>query len=125
VSTADAPKSSSRYEVVLFDLDNTLSDFTSAQSAALPALLEDHGVACGADYLSTFQQVAAPLWTQLEAGELALDTLNDERFRLLIEHTDLELDPALLASQYLSWLSRCGPVPPNYSTFSTERSRWA
>jgi 2-haloacid dehalogenase len=112
VSTANAPKSSSRYEVVLFDLDNTLSDFTSAQSAALPALLEDHGVACGADYLSTFQQVAAPLWTQLEAGELALDTLNDERFRLLIEHTDLELDPALLASQYLSWLSRSGTLWP-------------
>ena len=96
----------------LFDLDNTLSDFASAQRAALPALLADHGISDGGKYLPTFKRLAAPLWEQLEAGELTLDTLNDERFRLLIEHTDLQLDPASLAPQYLAWLGRSGVLWP-------------
>lgn len=98
--------------MVLFDLDNTLSDFASAQQAALPGLLADHGVLDGGDYLPTFKCLAAPLWEQLEAGELTLDTLNEERFRLLIEHTDLDLDPTALAPQYLRWLGRSGVLWP-------------
>lgn len=98
--------------MVLFDLDNTLSDFSSAQRAALPALLADHDVPDGAGYLATFKRIAAPLWEQLEAGQLTLDTLNDERFRLLIEHTDLDLDPTVLAPQYLAWLGRSGTLWP-------------
>ena len=73
-----------RYPVVLFDLDNTLSDFTSAQSEALPGLLAAHGVAEAESYLPTFKRLAEPLWEQIEAGTLTLDTLNGERFRLLV-----------------------------------------
>ncbi len=98
--------------MVLFDLDDTLSDFGSAQSAALPGLLAEHGVANADNYLSRFKQLADPLWRALEAGELTLDTLNDERFRLLVEHTDLDLDPAVLAPRYLSWLGRSGDLLP-------------
>lgn len=101
-----------RYPVVLFDLDNTLSDFTAAQREALPGLLEDHGVENGARYLDTFRMLAAPLWHQLEAGELTLDTLNDERFRLLVEHTDLDLDPSVLAPDFLARLSTSGRLFP-------------
>jgi YjjG family noncanonical pyrimidine nucleotidase len=101
-----------RYPVVLFDLDNTLSDFTAAQREALPGLLGDHGVENGAEYLDTFRALATPLWHQLEAGELTLATLNDERFRRLIEHTDLDLDPSVLAPEYLAWLSTSGDLIP-------------
>jgi 2-haloacid dehalogenase len=101
-----------RYAVVLFDLDDTLSDFESAQRAALPGLLADHGVANGADLIPTFKQLAAPLWRQLEAGELTLETLNGERFRRLVEHADLDLDPAVLAPKYLAWLGRSGELWP-------------
>jgi 2-haloacid dehalogenase len=100
------------YALVLFDLDDTLSDFESAQRAALPGLLADHGVADGAALIPTFKQLAAPLWKQLEAGELTLKTLNGERFRRLVEHTGIDLDPAVLAPQYLSWLGRSGELWP-------------
>jgi 2-haloacid dehalogenase len=103
---------SPRYPVVLFDLDNTLSDFTSAQTEALPGLLAAHGVTEAESYLPTFKRLAEPLWNQIEAGTLTLDTLNDERFRLLIEHTDLDLDPSVLASKYLGWLSTSGRLIP-------------
>lgn len=109
---ADSAEIRSRFGVVLFDLDNTLSDFASAERVALPALLAEHGVADGADYLPTFKRLAAPLWAQLEAGRLTLDTLNDERFRLLVEHAELDLDATLLAPQYLAWLGRSGSLWP-------------
>ncbi len=101
-----------RYALVLFDLDNTLSDFESAQRIALPGLLAEHGVADGAALIPTFKELASPLWAQLEAGELTLETLNDERFRRLVEHTGLDLDPAVVAPQYLAWLGRSGELWP-------------
>jgi len=100
------------YPIVLFDLDNTLSDFASAQAVALPGLLADHGVSDGHELIADFKRLATPLWDQLEAGELTLETLNDERFRLLVEHTGLDLDPALLAPQYLDWLGGSGQLWP-------------
>lgn len=98
--------------MVLFDLDNTLSDFESAQRVALPSLLADHGIADGERLIPAFKQLAAPLWGQLEAGELTLETLNDERFRQLVEHAGLDLDPTMLAPQYLAWLGRSGELWP-------------
>lgn len=98
--------------MVLFDLDNTLSDFTSAQTEALPGLLAAHGVAEAESYLPTFRRLAEPLWNQIEAGTLTLETLNGERFRLLIEHTDIDVDPSVLASKYLGWLSTSGRLIP-------------
>ena len=109
--TASVP-SSPRYPVVLFDLDNTLSDFTSAQTEAFPGLLAAHGVAEAESYLGAFKRLAEPLWKQIEAGTLTLDTLNDERFRLLIEHTDIDVDPSVLAAEYLGWLSKSGRLIP-------------
>lgn len=101
-----------RYDVVLFDLDDTLSDFGSAQAEAFPALLANFGVVCTSDvmsdYLSTFKRGADPLWRMLERGETTLDTLNVERFRRLIEATDIDLDHEELASEYLQLLATSG-----------------
>lgn len=108
----DAVQIRPKYAVVLFDLDNTLSDFDSAQRAALPALLAEHGIEDGARHLADFKRLAAPLWRQLEAGELTLETLNDLRFGRLVEHTDIDIDPAVLAPRYLEWLSRSGDLWP-------------
>lgn len=101
-----------RYDVVLFDLDETLSDFASAQAEAFPALLADFGVtgsdAMSGDYLTVFKNGAEPLWRMLERGETTLDTLNVERFRRLIDATDLEMDHELLAVAYLQRLATSG-----------------
>ena len=97
---------------MLFDLDDTLSDFSSAQGEAFPALLANFGVVCTSDvmsdYLSTFKQGADPLWRMLERGETTLETLNVERFRRLIEATDLDLDHEELAFRYLQLLATSG-----------------
>ena len=102
--------------MVLFDLDNTLSDFSWSEREALPGVLDQFGVDCSGEsagrYLAVFKQLAAPLWHRLERGELQLDTLNDERFRLFVAATGIDVDPALLAPAYLGWLSRSGGLLP-------------
>ncbi|NND76057.1 MAG: noncanonical pyrimidine nucleotidase, YjjG family [Ilumatobacter sp.] len=100
------------YDVVLFDLDNTLSDIHWSMREALPALLNEFGIECSAEdaarYLATFNEVATPLWHRLERGEMGLDELNDERFRLFVERAGIDADPAVLAPAYLGWLGTSG-----------------
>lgn len=44
----------------------------------------------------------------MERGELGLDQLNDERFRLFVDQTGIDADPVLLAPAYLRWLGTSG-----------------
>ncbi len=101
---------------MLFDFDNTLSDHHSAQAEAVPALLVAHGVEPkhAAELVPVFSEVAQPLWRDLEAGKLTLDTLNHERFRRFVDRIDHDgtLDPDLLAAEYLDRLSRAGHLWP-------------
>jgi 2-haloacid dehalogenase len=94
--------------VVLFDLDNTLSDFDWSKREAFTGLLRAEGIRNPEDYIDTFTTLADPLWDQLERGEITLATLNDERFQRLVAHTDIGIDPSRLAPAYLKWLSRTG-----------------
>lgn len=96
------------YEVVLFDLDNTLSDFDWSKREAFAAMLHAEGINNPDDYLDTFTTVANPLWAQLERGEITLETLNDERFQRLVANTDIGVDPARLAPAFLTWLGKTG-----------------
>ena len=43
-----------RYTVLLFDLDDTLLDFTGDEIRALKTVLSKHGLPCGDDVIETY-----------------------------------------------------------------------
>lgn len=106
------------FEIVLFDLDHTLFDFEASKAAAFEQVLSGVGVADPSKLLDVFEQVERPLWNGLEQGSLTLETLNDERFRMLCgtpqfrSATSLSPDPQDLASDYLGWLGKSGGLLP-------------
>ncbi len=88
-----------RYNWILFDLDNTLIDFSKASVSAFNDLLTHFRVDEGdAAYLyQLFNKGNKQLWQQLEENKISLDLLRLERFKLFlneITHPSAN-DPAL------------------------------
>lgn len=108
----------SSFEIVLFDLDHTLFDFEASKAAAFDQVLSEVGVTDPAALLDVFERVERPLWNGLEQGSLTLETLNDERFRLLcltpefLAAAPSRPNPGTIASNYLDWLGKSGGLLP-------------
>ncbi len=101
------------FDVVVFDLDHTLFDFELSKHLAFDRLLDDHRVPDPTgDLVDRFSEWAAPLWRRLEEGTLTLETLNLERFELLVERAGLDADPAAMAVDYLRLLGGLGGLLP-------------
>ena len=97
-----------RYPIVLFDLDHTLFDFELSKTLALTEIAAAIGYADVAHLRNRLSEIEAPLWRALEAGEMGLETLNDQRWAGLVEALDLDADATHLAGEYLDGLGRLG-----------------
>lgn len=75
-----------KYKYILFDMDNTLLDFTRAEYLSFKRT----AIAAGLDYTEEqyreYTAINDMLWKALERGEVTLDYLKTERFRLVLTH---------------------------------------
>lgn len=96
-----------RYDVLLFDLDDTLLDFGMTEQNALRLLFEEYGLPNGLeDYFTSYKSISKVLWDDLEYGRTSLAELKVERFkRLFIEHS-LDIDPILCGQKYIENLGK-------------------
>lgn len=70
-----------RYDVLLFDLDDTLLDFGVAEKSALKRAFESIGYHYDAEkHLPLYQHHNKAAWRAFEAGEIDLETLKTQRF---------------------------------------------
>lgn len=74
---------------IVFDVDDTLLDFKSAQKKAFTRMLLGLGFEDKPDYLATYERLNSDLWRALERGEIKKKELIDRRFRLFCEHYNL------------------------------------
>lgn len=75
-----------RYQYLLFDIDNTLMDFSAGEKTALYQTMEELGIAIGeADY-HKYLEVNREAWLRFEAGELDSKSVQRERFEAFAAH---------------------------------------
>jgi len=75
-----------KYEYLLFDIDNTLMDFTAGEKAALFQTMEEMGVAISeADY-EKYLQINRAAWARFETGELDSKAVQRVRFEDYAAH---------------------------------------
>ena len=73
-------KSTQTYEYLLFDLDNTLMDFTAGEKAALFQTMDEMGISITeADY-QKYLEINKAAWARFEAGELDSKAVQRVRF---------------------------------------------
>ncbi|MEY8350954.1 YjjG family noncanonical pyrimidine nucleotidase [Bacillus cereus] len=96
-----------KYNVIFFDVDDTLFDFSMSEKNALHKVFEDFGLPTGeVDYKNSYKEISKVLWRELEQGTTTLSELGVERFRRLFLEHNLEIDAATFNSVYLTYLGK-------------------
>jgi len=90
-----------KYDIFLFDADNTLYDFDRASAHALKTLLTKYGYGYSSDLPQTFIKSTADLWQALEKGKISGEDLQSERFKRLFELLNVTHDPKEFNDEYI------------------------
>ncbi|MBE6626178.1 MAG: noncanonical pyrimidine nucleotidase, YjjG family [Ruminococcaceae bacterium] len=73
-----------KYKYILFDMDNTLLDFSRAEYLAFRETAENCGLVYSEELYADYSEINDSLWKRLEVGTITLEALKTERFRLLL-----------------------------------------
>ncbi|ULO06717.1 noncanonical pyrimidine nucleotidase, YjjG family [Paenibacillus sp. 19GGS1-52] len=94
-----------KYEIILFDADDTLFDYGMAESHALYNTFAQFGLPTGADdYAASYKEINHALWKDLEQGRITSAALRVERFNRLFVANELKLNPEEFSAAYLRFL---------------------
>ena len=89
-------------DTVLFDLDNTILDFSKAEQAALSKTLEQMGIPPTEKTCARYSEINLSRWKLLEKGEITRKEVKLSRFRLLFEELGVKAQPEQAAAAYES-----------------------
>ncbi|APB76031.1 MULTISPECIES: YjjG family noncanonical pyrimidine nucleotidase [Paenibacillus] len=94
-----------KYEIILFDVDDTLFDFKKAESHALHNTFTQFGLPQGAtEYKASYDEINGALWREAEEGHITSAQLRVERFKRLFTIHDLDFNPNAFSAAYLRYL---------------------
>ena len=81
----------SKYELLLFDLDNTLIDFSKDQKLALKYAFESMGYKYTESVLKEYKKIDDIVWKELEIGEIqTVVDLYEKRCKMLFEKYNIK-----------------------------------
>lgn len=95
-----------RYHTVLFDADNTLFDFSSAEREAIGDTLRLFGVAPSEEKIALYSRINEEHWKMLERGEITKETLKIARFSRFFAAMGITLDATDAEFAYQEFLSK-------------------
>ena len=95
-------------DTILFDLDDTLLDFTANELVSLSDTLSRFGVVPTGKVVEKYIEINRACWQRLERGEWTREEVLVGRFRELYEHLGVDKDPAATHAYYERRLSMEG-----------------
>lgn len=94
-----------RYDILLFDLDDTLFDFQMAEKHALDKVFAAYHLLQDAElYRTTYKEISRGIWRELEEGTITLSELRVERFKRLFNAHAVMADAEAFSHDYLRFL---------------------
>lgn len=111
------------YQWLLFDADNTLFDFDSAEEHTLTRTLLHFGQDAGKNVKQLYHRINDELWKRHEMGEISREQLSVRRFEILFQALDIQGDPAAWNDYYLQTLSQCATLLPGAESLCRRASQ--
>lgn len=68
------------YKNILFDLDDTLLDFSKSERKALQLIFESFNIPYEDEHIANYKKINHDLWVKFESGEINRQTIFDRRF---------------------------------------------
>jgi len=96
-----------KYDIFLFDADNTLYDFDKASAHTIKLLFDEYGFTYCDDIPARFLDIGIQLWELYEKGELSDADLQKLRFAGLLDALGITHDPVQLNARYMYELGKC------------------
>lgn len=93
-----------RYKWLLFDADDTLFDYQSAEAGALAETFADFGYPYEAAYTTTYRRINGALWAAFEQGQVDQNELRVRRFEQFFAALALPVDARVAGEKYLAHL---------------------
>ncbi len=90
-----------KYDIYLFDADDTLYDYDRAEEYALARTFACNGLAYSDEVRAKYRVINAGLWRQFERGEVAKSELVVLRFARLFGEIGVAGDPSAFNARYL------------------------
>ena len=95
-----------KYEILLFDVDNTLLDFDANEAISFKNTMADKGIHYTEELYNTYKTINHQLWQAAERGEMTVDEVVNSRFEKLLACYDMKVDGVDFESTYHSYLSK-------------------
>lgn len=105
----------SKYDILLFDSDNTLYDHGVHEKTAIFEAFSLYGQKITDEQYLLYKKINDDIWKEFERGIEHTDGPLIERFRRFAEITGMELSPAEINELYIEALSnQCSPFPASF-----------
>lgn len=94
-----------KYEIILFDADDTLFDFKKSEDFAIRKLISTLDSNFDDEYIiDTYKDINTKIWVEFEDGKITSDSLKVERFDRLINKLNINSDANELCNMYIKFL---------------------
>lgn len=98
-------KANMKYDIILFDIDDTLLDYGQAEAHAFTSSCRDYAITlAGSDYVARYRSINQQLWHDYEQGKVTLAELREERFRRLFAENNPHIAADEFSTCYLNYL---------------------
>jgi len=101
-----------KYKWLLFDLDNTILDFSSASKVSLFQSLEQCGIMCDEKMYKDYKVENGKVWHSFEQKEIDTDELRKIRFKSFFEMYAIKEDPFEFNKLYLENIVKNSDIYP-------------
>ncbi|WP_143316134.1 YjjG family noncanonical pyrimidine nucleotidase [Clostridium sp. HBUAS56017] len=95
-----------KYQVILFDADETLFDFRRSEKEAFKNTMLEFGLEYNeSHHLKIYHEINTAIWKEFEDGRITQDKLKVERFKRLSDKLNIKFDEVKFAEIYMKHLS--------------------
>lgn len=96
-----------KYEIILFDADDTLFDFKKSEREAVKNTMLEFNIEYDENYhLKIYQDINTAIWKDFETGLITQEVLKVERFRRLSDSLKIKFDADKFANVYILNLAK-------------------